>query len=74
MDCRTWNGRSPALIQALRVPERDQHRYLYLEALDAFFSTNIFRLHAGNQWRWWPDFPIPPQILPLLETVQIDLG
>ena len=61
----TWNGKTPALIQALRGSK------LYLEAIDVFTKTNTFRLHEGNGWSW---DPMPPQSLKHIKALQIDLG
>jgi hypothetical protein len=40
----TWYGETHELIHALRESK------LYLEAIDVFARTNIYRLHQGNGW------------------------
>jgi hypothetical protein len=42
----TWNGKTPALIVALRVD-----KVLYREVLERFYKSNTFTLHKGNDWK-----------------------
>jgi len=40
-----WNGKTPALIKALRFDKK-----LYNEALDIVYKQNTFTFHRKNDW------------------------
>jgi hypothetical protein len=42
----SWDGKTPALIVALRGDQG-----LYREVLELFYRSNTFTLHRANEWK-----------------------